>query len=210
MKAYPVVVRDVIEKIKKLPGFGEKSAARLAMYLVNAPGGEAEALAEAILRMKRELTFCKKCFHLAEGDFCTICSDPSRRRDQVCVVETTSDLIAIEQTGVFKGLYHVLHGVLNPLENIGPEEIHVRELLERVRSDGVKEVIIATNPSSHGEATAHYLLQLLQKEDVKVTRIGLGIPMGGDIKYIDKMTITQAMLGRRPFDKEERSVEPHA
>lgn len=202
MKVYPGVVRDVIEKIKKLPGFGEKSAARLAMYLINAPGGEAEALAEAILRMKRELTFCKKCFHIAEGELCTICSDLSRKHDEICVVETISDLIAIEQTGVFKGLYHVLHGVLNPLEDIGPDEIHIKELIERISSDKVKEVIIATNPSSQGEATAYYILQLLQNKGVKVTRIGLGIPIGGDIKYIDKMTITQAILGRRPFEKE--------
>jgi recombination protein RecR len=203
MKAYPPVVLDVIDRIKRLPGFGEKSAARLTLYLINAPDREAESLAEAILRMKRDLTFCKKCFHLAEGDLCTICSDPSRNKEEICVVETISDLIAIEQAGVFKGLYHVLHGVLNPLENIGPDEIRIKELVDRIQTEPIKEVIIATNPSAQGEATAHYILGLIQKEGLKVTRIGLGIPMGGDIKYTDKMTITQAMLGRRPFDREE-------
>jgi recombination protein RecR len=203
MKAYPPVVLDVIDRIKRLPGFGEKSAARLTLYLINAPDREAESLAEAILRMKRDLTFCKKCFHLAEGDLCTICSDPSRNKEEICVVETISDLIAIEQAGVFKGLYHVLHGVLNPLENIGPDEIRIKELVDRIQTEPIKEVIIATNPSAQGEATAHYILGLIQKEGLKVTRIGLGIPMGGDIKYTDKMTITQAMLGRRPFEREE-------
>jgi recombination protein RecR len=203
MKAYPPVVLNVIDRIKRLPGFGEKSAARLTLYLINAPDREAESLAEAILRMKRDLTFCKKCFHLAEGDLCTICSDPSRNKEEICVVETISDLIAIEQAGVFKGLYHVLHGVLNPLENIGPDEIRIKELVDRIQTEPIKEVIIATNPSAQGEATAHYILGLIQKEGLKVTRIGLGIPMGGDIKYTDKMTITQAMLGRRPFEREE-------
>jgi recombination protein RecR len=203
MKAYPPVVLDVIDRIKRLPGFGEKSAARLALYLINAPDREAESLAEAILKMKRELTFCKKCFHLAEGDLCTICSDNFRNDEEICVVETISDLIAIEQAGVFKGLYHVLHGVLNPLENIGPDEIKIKELVDRIQTEPIKEVIIATNPSAQGEATAHYILGLIQKEGLRVTRIGLGIPMGGDIKYTDKMTITQAMLGRRPFDREE-------
>jgi len=203
MKAYPPVVLDVIDRIKRLPGFGEKSAARLTLYLINAPDSEAESLAEAILRMKRDLTFCKKCFHLAEGDLCTICSDPSRNKEEICVVETISDLIAIEQAGVFKGLYHVLHGVLNPLENIGPDEIRIKELVDRIQTEPIKEVIIATNPSAQGEATAHYILGLIQKEGLKVTRIGLGIPMGGDIKYTDKMTITQAMLGRKPFEREE-------
>lgn len=203
MKAYPSVVRNLIERIKRLPGFGAKSAERLTLYLINAPSGEVESLAEAILKMKGELTFCKRCFHLAEGDLCAICSDPTRNKEQICVVETTSDLIAIEQTGIFKGLYHVLHGVLNPLENIGPDEIHLKELIERIRKEPIKEVIIATNPSVQGEATAHYILQLLEGEKVKVTRIGLGIPMGGDIKYIDKITITQAILGRRPFEREE-------
>jgi recombination protein RecR len=185
MKAYPPVVLDVIDRIKRLPGFGEKSAARLTLYLINAPDREAESLAEAILRMKRDLTFCKKCFHLAEGDLCTICSDPSRNKEEI------------------KGLYHVLHGVLNPLENIGPDEIRIKELVDRIQTEPIKEVIIATNPSAQGEATAHYILGLIQKEGLKVTRIGLGIPMGGDIKYTDKMTITQAMLGRRPFEREE-------
>jgi len=203
MKAYPPVVLDVIDRIKRLPGFGEKSAARLALYLINAPDREAESLAEAILKMKRELTFCKKCFHLAEGDLCTICSDNFRNDEEICVVETISDLIAIEQAGVFKGLYHVLHGVLNPLENIGPDEIKIKELVDRIQTEPIKEVIIATNPSAQGEATAHYILGFIQKEGLRVTRIGLGIPMGGDIKYTDKMTITQAMLGRRPFDREE-------
>lgn len=203
MKVYPSVVRDLIEMVKRLPGFGGKSAERFILYLINAPKGEAEALAEAILRMKKELTFCKKCFHLAEGDLCTICSDPSRDKGQICVVETTADLIAIEKSGIFKGLYHVLHGILNPLENIGPDEIHLKELIERVRKEPIEEVIIATNPSTQGEATAHYIFRLLQKENVRVTRIGLGIPMGGDIKYVDKITISQAILGRRAFDREE-------
>ncbi|MCX7822849.1 MAG: recombination mediator RecR [Syntrophobacterales bacterium] len=200
MKAYPTIVKDLIEKIKRLPGLGGKSAERLTLYLINAPAYEAESLAEAIIKVKRELTLCQRCFHLAEGDLCTICSDPSRNKEEICVVETVSDLIAIEQTGIFKGLYHVLHGALNPIENVGPDEIHLRELVERVHREPVREVIIATNPSAQGEVTAHYILKLLQNEKVKVTRIGFGIPMGGDIKYVDKMTISQAILGRRPFE----------
>ncbi len=201
MKAYPPIVREVVDAIRKLPGFGEKSATRLVLYLINAPLEETERLASLLLNMKKSLRLCKRCFHLADSDLCSICSDPSRNTKELCVVETTSDLIAIEQSGVYKGLYHVLHGILSPVDNIGPSEIRLQELLERVEKEPPEEIIIATNPTTGGEATAHYILELLKDKKLKITRIGFGIPVGGDIKYIDNVTIAKAFEGRRPFSK---------
>ncbi len=203
MNAYPAVVRHVIDRIKKLPGFGEKSATRLTLHFVQATQREVEELTTALLAMKRNLSLCPRCFHLADvGALCGICADPSRSPHELCVVETTSDLIAIEQTGAYKGLYHVLHGVLNPLENIGTTEIRLGELFRRIEAEPIHEVIIATNPTAHGEATAHYILEHLQHSRVKMTRIGFGIPVGGDIKYSDTVTLIRALRGRQPFEKE--------
>ncbi|SFM79882.1 recombination mediator RecR [Thermodesulforhabdus norvegica] len=199
MKAFPSSVRTVIRLLGSLPGLGEKSATRIAMYLIQKPEKEVLALAEAIIKMKKSVTLCKECFHLADDDLCAICQDPKRRSDQICVVETTTDVIAIEQSGIYGGRYHVLGGVINPLENVGPERLNIEPLLKRIERGGVEEIIIATNPTSQGEATARYLYDLLKDRGIKLTRIGVGIPAGGDIKYADPLTLKQAIESRRVF-----------
>lgn len=178
---------------------GEKSAGRVAMFLLQAPQEEADALADLIRRMRREVHTCSRCFHFTDGELCSICSDPARANGILCVVESTGDLLAIENSGAFKGRYHVLQGVLSPLEAVGPEDLRIRELLNRIPAEGIREVILATNPSNEGEATAHYLLRLLKDRGVQVSRIAYGIPMGGDLKYTDRVTLERAMKGRREF-----------
>lgn len=200
MNAYPPTLRDLIRRLSKLPGLGEKSASRIAMHLLRSSGEEAEALAEAIQQLKRQIRMCSRCFHFTDGDLCAVCSDPNRDTGELCVVESTSDLLAIEQSGAFKGRYHVLQGTLAPLEGVGPDDIRIRELLERIERENVQEVILATNPSSEGEATAHYLVKLLSDRPVRVTRIAYGIPMGGDLKYIDHITLQWALKGRQALD----------
>lgn len=199
MNAYPPILNDLIRKLSRLPGLGEKSAARIAMYLLKAPGEEAAALAENIRRLREKIRTCPVCFHFTDEPVCSICSDPARKTGQICVVESTADLLAIEQSGAFKGKYHVLQGVLAPLDGIGPEQIRIKELFARLDTESISEVIIATNPSSEGEATAHYLLQLLKNRPVRVTRIAYGIPMGGDLKYTDRITLERALKGRQAF-----------
>jgi recombination protein RecR len=199
MNAYPTVLKDLIRKLSRLPGLGEKSATRIAMFLLQSPGQEAEALVELIRQMRREVHTCPKCFHFTDGELCSICSDPARDIGILCVVESTADLLAIENSGAFKGRYHVLQGVLSPLEAVGPGDIRIRELLDRIATEKIKEVILATNPSNEGEATAHYLLGLLKETGIHVSRIAYGIPMGGDLKYTDRITLERAMKGRREF-----------
>ncbi|MBZ4658239.1 MAG: recR [Desulfacinum sp.] len=196
-KAYPPTLRELIQRLSKLPGLGEKSASRIAMHLLRAPAADAEALAQAILRLKREIRICSRCFHFTDGDLCSICADPARQNGEICVVETTADLLALEESGAFQGSYHVLQGALAPLDGVGPDDIRIRELLERLEREEVREVILATNPTSEGEATASYLMKLLEGRAVRVTRIAYGIPMGGDLKYIDKVTLERALQGRR-------------
>lgn len=199
MNAYPPILNNLIRKLSRLPGLGEKSASRIAMYLLRAPGEETEALAENIRQIRERIRTCSICFHFTDEPVCTICSDPVRNTGEVCIVESTGDLLAIEQSGAFKGRYHVLQGVLAPLDGIGPEQIRIRELFSRIGQEGISEIIIATNPSSEGEATAHYLLQLLKDHPVRVTRIAYGIPMGGDLKYTDRVTLERALKGRQAF-----------
>lgn len=199
MNAYPPILNNLIRKLSRLPGLGEKSASRIAMYLLRAPGEETEALAENIRQLRERIRTCSICFHFTDEPVCTICSDPVRNTGEVCIVESTGDLLAIEQSGAFKGRYHVLQGVLAPLDGIGPEQIRIRELFTRIGQEGISEIIIATNPSSEGEATAHYLLQLLKDHPVRVTRIAYGIPMGGDLKYTDRVTLERALKGRQAF-----------
>ncbi len=192
-------MNSLILKLSKLPGLGEKSATRIAMYLLKAPGGETEALAENIRQLRDNIRTCSICFHFTDEPVCTICSDPARDVGQICVVESTADLLAVEKSGAFKGRYHVLQGVLAPLDGVGPDQIRIKELIARLSSENITEIIIATNPSNEGEATAHYLLQILKDRPVRVTRIAYGIPMGGDLKYIDRVTLERALKGRQAF-----------
>lgn len=199
MNAYPPILNDLIRRLSRLPGLGEKSATRIAMHLLKASAEETAALADNIRRLRERITTCEVCFHFTDDRVCPICSDPARNTGEVCVVESTADLLAIEQSGAFKGRYHVLQGVLAPLDGIGPEQIRIKELLDRIDSENIREIIIATNPSGEGEATAHYILQLLKDRPVRVTRIAYGIPMGGDLKYTDRITLERALKGRQVF-----------
>ena len=200
MNAYPPILRDLVRRLSKLPGLGEKSATRIAMHLLQGPREEAESLAELIRQMHGRVHTCPRCFHFTDGELCAICADPGRETGELCVVESTADLLAIEQSGAFRGRYHVLQGALAPLDAVGPDDIRIRELMKRVDEERVREVIIATNPSSEGEATAHYLLGLLKDRPLKISRIAYGIPMGGDLKYTDRITLERALKGRQNFD----------
>jgi len=187
----------LIQELEKLPGVGPKTAQRLAFFILNMPEEEARALAEAILNAKRRIKRCQVCFNYTEGEICEICSDPRRDRTTVCVVEQVSDLMAIERVGEYKGVYHVLHGLISPIDGIGPEDLTIPHLLNRVRAGGVREVILATSPTVEGDATASYIADLIKPLGVKVTRIGLGLPAGGDLDYADQITILRALEGRR-------------
>ncbi len=198
--AYPPTLTALIRKLSKLPGLGEKSATRIAMHLLAASDEDVACLADAIRSVKSEVRTCSRCFHFTDGEICSICSDPSRDTGEICVVESTADLLALESSGAFRGRYHVLQGVLAPLDAVGPDDIRIAELLKRIDAEGVKEVIIATNPSSEGEATAHYITKLLKDRPVRISRIAYGIPMGGDLKYTDRVTLERALKGRCAFE----------
>ena len=190
-------IEQLITEFGRLPGVGRKTAQRLAYHLLKTPEEEAMQLARAIERVVDEVEACSECGNLSEADPCEFCSDPSRDRGSVCVVEEAADITAIEKSGHFEGLYHVLGGRLSPLDGIGPEDLNVQRLLERLR-DGIDEVIIATNPSVEGEATATYLHKLISRmEGVRVTRLARGLPVGGDLEYADGVTIAEAFSGRR-------------
>jgi recombination protein RecR len=191
------VVQRLIDELNRLPGIGPKSAQRLALHVLRAPSDDIDRLAASLREVKAKVSFCRTCFNLSEGMLCPVCSDAGRDRALVCVVEEIKDLAALERTGEFKGLYHVLGGCISPLEGIGPEDLRVRELLERVRSDGVREVILATSPTVEGEATAMYLGGLLKPLGLRVTRIASGLPVGGDLDYADEVTLGRALEGRR-------------
>ncbi|HYT78031.1 MAG TPA: recombination mediator RecR [Actinomycetota bacterium] len=190
-------IQDLIDELSRLPGIGPKSAQRLAFYMVKAPPQDAKRLAEAILAAKERVRFCRECFSVSEGDLCRICRDPGRDSTVICVVEESKDQAAIEKAGVIKGRYHVLGGAISPLEGIGPDDLRVQELLDRVGRDHVQEVILATNPNLEGNATAMYVAALLKPIGVKVTRLASGLPVGGDLEYADEVTLGQALEGRR-------------
>ncbi len=194
--AYPAALRRVIMALSKWPGVGEKSAARMAMYLLRASQGEVQELAQALEELKDKICLCRRCFAFADQDLCPICGDPARSQGQLLVVADPGDLLGIEKVGWFQGLYHVLGGLISPLEGVGPDDLRVRELLARVKGDGVAEVILALNPSLEGEATTTYLSQELRPLGVKVTRIAYGLPMGGDIKYADQQTLRESLSHR--------------
>jgi recombination protein RecR len=194
---YPPSIRALIRNISRLPGIGEKSAERLAMHLLQAPRAEAEQLARSIVELKEKVRRCARCYGLSDGEQCQICSDPARHPEAICVVEQFADLVAIEKSGAFKGLYHVLQGALSPMNGIGPDQLRVAELLQRIAGETVREVVIATATNVEGEATAAYLGGCLQPFAVRVTRIACGVPMGGDLKFIDQVTLKRAMETRR-------------
>ena len=196
MRLAPPLER-LIEHFRKLPGIGAKSAQRLAFYILRGSAEEAQALSEAIAEIKAKLRLCSTCFNITEADPCLICADTGRDRTAVCVVEEPHNLITIEKSGQFRGLYHVLHGSLSPLRGIGPDDLKTAPLLERLRDGTVQEVILATNPNIEGEATAVYLSRLLKPLGVRVTRIGLGLPVGSELEYADEVTVGKAMEGRR-------------
>jgi len=187
----------LIEQLTRLPGIGEKTAARLAFYVLRADRQYAQDLASALVAVKDETRLCSVCFALTEADPCPICTDPTRASDAICVVEEPADLLAVDRAREFRGRYHVLHGTLAPLDNIGPDELKIQPLLVRLRDGAVREVILATNPTAEGEATAMYLARLIKPLGLKVTRIAHGIPVGGDLEYVDVMTVGRALEGRR-------------
>jgi recombination protein RecR len=191
------LLAKLVRELVRLPGIGQKSAQRLAFHLLKAEREDALRLAEAIQAVKDGLSFCRQCRNIAEGDLCEFCRDPKRDRSKILVVEEPSTLYAIERAGGYRGLYHVLLGVLSPLDGIGPSDIRAEELLERVKAGGVEEVIVATNPTIEGEATAIYLTRLLKPHHVRVTRIAYGIPVGMDIEYADEVTLVKSIEGRR-------------
>lgn len=196
MQLVPPALERLIDGFAKLPGIGKKTASRLALHVLRNSPGEAQELSSALAQLHGSISICSSCFAFSESDPCAICSDSRRNPELVCVVEQPSDLFAIEKTGIYKGHYHILHGVLSPIDGIGPEEIKVRELIKRVNNGVVKEVLIATSSTVPGEATASYLLDKLQHCKIRVTRLAYGIPMGMDIKYADKYTLARAIEGR--------------
>jgi recombination protein RecR len=193
---YTPPIARLVEELSKLPGIGQKTAQRLAFHILRVPGEEATALAEAIVDAREKVSFCTRCFNFAQGEFCEYCMDVRRDALLLCVVERPQDIVAIERTGEFRGLYHVLGGAISPIDGIGPEELKVMELLERIRKDGIREVIVATNPRVEGEATAIYLANLLKPLGVRATRIASGLPVGGDLEYADEITLGRALKGR--------------
>ena len=204
MSTYPAPLARLIQELSKLPGIGEKTAGRLAFHMLKAKKEDVFSLAESIDRLRREIGLCRSCFGFSEVNpsngeaaLCAICSNPDREQDKICVVEDPADLIAVEKSQEFKGQYHVLHGTISPLDGVGPDALRIKELLERLRTGTVREVIVATNPTVDGEATALYLSKVIKPLGVAVTRIARGLPMGGDLEYTDVVTLGKALEGRR-------------
>ena len=192
-------VAALIEEFSKLPGVGVKTAQRLTFFLLRSPADQARRLSEAIIRVKESIVYCSRCFNITEADPCLICSNTSRDQEVICVVEEPLDVLALEKTGVYKGLYHVLHGALSPVEGIGPKDLRIEELLKRLQDGKVREVILATNPNFEGEYTASYLQKELKPLPLKVTGLARGLPIGGDLEYADEGTLSRALEGRREF-----------
>lgn len=197
MEQYALPIANLIEQLSKLPGIGRKTAQRLAFYILEMEGIEAEKLADSIVNAKEKIRFCSICCNLTEEDPCRICTDDRRDKSTICVIEGAKGIIAMEKSREYKGQYHILHGVISPMDNVGPNDIRIKELLNRLSDDEIKEVIIATNPTVEGEATAIYLSKLIKPLGIKVTRIAHGIPVGGDLDYFDEVTISKAMENRR-------------
>ncbi len=197
MSYYPSSILNLIKNISRLPGIGEKTAERLAMHILHSPRKEAEQLSRSILETKDKIRLCSMCFGLSDSEVCTVCKDRTRDEAILCVVEQPADMVSIEKSGSFQGLYHILSGVLSPMNGVGPDDIRIKELISRIKEGNVKEVVLATSTSVEGEATAAYIADQLENYPVKVTRIASGIPMGGDLKYVDQVTLKRAMETRR-------------
>ena len=193
-------IQRLVAALRRLPGIGEKSATRLAFHLLSAPESQVQELADAIVRLKKEIVLCAECFDLTDASPCAICRDPRRDASLLCVVEEPADLAAIEAAGGYAGRYHVLGGALSPIDGIGPEELRIADLESRVRKGGVVELILATNPTAEGDATAHYLVDRLRGSGVRATRIACGMPLGGDLEYADPVTISRSLANRRDLD----------
>jgi recombination protein RecR len=193
-------VQSLVDELGRLPGIGPKSAQRIAFYLLKAAPEDANRLARAVVEAKERVSWCRRCFNFAEGELCVYCRDDRRDSTLLCVVEEPRDIVAVERTQEYRGRYHVLLGAISPIEGIGPEQLKIRELLARVNDEGVKEVILATNPNIEGEATAMYLARLLKPLGLRVTRIASGLPVGGDLEYADEVTLGRALEGRREVD----------
>jgi len=196
IKAMAEPVARLIEEFSRLPGIGPKTASRLTFYLLRAPKEQALALADALRNLKEHTTLCSICFNITVEDPCPICQDENRDHSLVCVVEEPLDVLAIERTGGYKGVYHVLHGAISPVEGIGPENLRIEELLKRLEKEPIKEVLLATNPNLEGEATAMYIARLLAPYGVRITRLARGLPVGGDVEYADEITLVRALEGR--------------
>jgi len=194
MQGIPESLEQLIAEFAKFPGIGRKTAQRLAFYVLRKPREDAAALAKALINTKDKIRECSRCGNIAEGDPCSICRDSKRDQSIICVVEDALDVLAIEKTGEYRGLYHVLGGLISPLDGVGPDDLHVNALMDRL--DSVEEIILATNPSMEGETTAHYLTKLLKSREVRVSRLAQGIPMGSDVEYIDEATLSRALEGR--------------
>ena len=199
MKNLAPPLERIIHELSKLPSIGRKTAQRLAFHLLKGPREDAEALARSIQELREKIRYCRECFNLSDRELCPICDDPERSRSVICVVEEPTNLLAVERTGVFGGLYHVLGGALSPLKDVGPDRLRIKELLERVRTDEVREVILGTNPNVEGEATAVYLARLLKPLGLQVTRLAQGLPAGGDLEFTDDLTLRRALEGRRDY-----------
>jgi len=194
---YPPSLKALLQELERLPGIGPKSALRIAMFLLNQPKEAIDRLIQALQRVKDQLKLCRRCFNYAEGEFCSICQDESRDVSLVCVVEDPMDIAVIENAGTYRGRYHVLHGVISPIEGIGPEDLRINELLSRLNSEPIREVILALSPTTEGEATSNYIARLIKPFGVKVTQLAMGIPVGGSLDYADQLTIMRALEGRR-------------
>ena len=197
MSAYSPSIEKLIESFEKLPSIGHKTAIRLAFHMLDMSTEETDEFISSIKEAKQKLKYCSTCFNIAATDPCPICSNPKRDQSTICVVEDVRDIMAMERTHEYKGVYHVLHGTISPMNGIGPDEIKIKELLDRIRDNEIKEVIIATNPRVEGEATSIYISKLIKAFNIKVTRIAHGIPVGGDLEYTDEITLMKAMEGRR-------------
>lgn len=196
----PTPIKRLVDALSRLPGIGEKSATRLAFFLLSAPENSVDELATSIKRIKEDVLICEACFDLTEKSPCAICSDDRRNPAMICVVEEPADRLAIERSGSYSGRYHVLGGALSPIDGIGPEDVRIAELLKRVDQENVQEVVLASNPTSEGDATAHYIADLLKDKDVLLTRIASGMPLGGDLEYADQVTVARSLRFRRELE----------
>lgn len=198
MGIYPLPLERLIKQLSRLPGIGQKSAVRVALYILRSDRELAESLGRSLLEVKEKISFCSTCFNLTDDETCSICCNPARSDGTLCVVEGSEDQLALEEPGIFKGRYHVLQGALSPLDGIGPQDLRIGEFLKRIDEEGIREVIIATNPTTEGETTASFLVKLLKEKQVniKISRIALGVPMGSDLKHMDRMTLEHAMKSR--------------